>query len=203
MEPKDKILAGAEELFFKYGIKNITMDEVARHLGMSKKTLYQYFKDKDELIHQLMMQKIDHEKCLFKDTCEQAENVVAEMFAIMKNMREMLTKMNPVIFYELYKYYPASWKLFDTFKHSFIQEQLERSLKKGQEDGLVRKDINLKILCRMRLENIDMGFFGKVFPSDKYDLVDVQLTMTEHFLYGICTLKGYKLINKYKNITEE
>lgn len=200
---KEKILKGAEELFFRFGIKNITMDDIARHLGMSKKTIYQYFKDKDEVVHSLLIEKIEEDKCLFNAACERSANIVEEMFEMMKNIRIVLKDMNPVLFHELYKFYPQSWKLFDDFKNGFILENIERSLVKGQEQGLVRTDINIKILARMRLENLDMGFFGNAFPSDKFNMVDVQLAMTEHFLYGVCTLKGHKLINKYKNINEE
>jgi TetR/AcrR family transcriptional regulator, cholesterol catabolism regulator len=200
---KEKILKGAEELFFRYGIKNITMDEIARHLGMSKKTIYQYFKDKDEVVHSLILHKLEEDRILFTKTYEESENIVVEAFAIMKNMREILANVNPVVFHELHKFYPESWKAFEEFKSGFILENIERCLTRGQEQGLVRTDINVKILSRMRLENLDMGLFGRGFPADKFNMLDVQLAMTEHFLYGVCTLKGHKLINKYKNIVEE
>ena len=67
----------------------------------------------------------------------------------------------------------------------------------------MRKDVNIKLLARMRLENIGMGFQEKIFPISQFNMLEVQLAMTEHFLYGICTLKGHKLINKHKNIVEE
>jgi TetR/AcrR family transcriptional regulator, cholesterol catabolism regulator len=200
---KEKILKGAEELFFRYGIKNMTMDDVARHLGMSKKTIYQYFKDKDEMVHSLILHKLEEDRILFTKTYEESENIVVEAFAIIKNLREVLANVNPVVFHELHKYYPETWKVFEDFKNGFILENIERCLTKGQEQGLVRPDINVKILSRMRLENLDMGFFGSAFPTDKFNMVEVQVVMTEHFLYGVCTLKGHKLINKYKNIVEE
>jgi len=200
---KEKILRGSEELFFKYGIKNITMDEIAKHLGMSKKTIYQYFKDKDEMVHSLMIQKIEEDKIIFTKTHEESENVVVEVFAIMKNLRDILSNVNPILFHELHKFYPNTWKVYENFKNDFVLENIEKSLKKGQAQGLVRMDLNVKILSRMRLENLDMGFFGHAFPIEKFNMLDVQLEMTEHFLYGICTLKGHKLINKHKNIVEE
>lgn len=203
MEIKEKILKGAEELFFKYGIKNITMDDIARHLGMSKKTLYQYFKDKDEMVHSLILDKIEEDKCMFGKTHKESENIVVEAFAIMKNIREIMGHVNPILFYELAKFYPKTWEKFNEFKRDFIRINLEESLRMGQEQGLVRSDININILSTMRLESIDMSFNTQLFPSDKFNLVDVHVALTEHFLYGICTLKGHKLINKYKNITEE
>lgn len=203
MAAKLKILKGAEELIFKYGIKNITMDDIARHLSMSKKTIYKYFKEKDEIIHSLMQLSIEEDKCRFKEVYDKSLNVVEEIFEMMKEMREVFSKINPIVFHELHKYYPETWKEFQSFKSGFIQEMVERSLIKGQKDGLIRKDLNTKLLAKLRVENIEMTLNGQIFTHDKYSLIDIQIAITEHFLYGVCTLKGHKLINKYKNIEEE
>ena len=76
-------------------------------------------------------------------------------------------------------------------------------MEKGKKQGLVRADVNTKIMARLRMEEIEMGFSPEKFPPDKFKIVDVQLALIEHFLYGICTLKGHKLINKYKQVVEE
>lgn len=203
MPTKSKILKGAEELIFKYGIKNITMDDIARHLSMSKKTIYKFYKEKDEIVHSLMQLSIEDDKCRFKKIYDNSQNVVEEVFEMMKEMREVFSKINPIVFHELNKYYPETWKEFQNFKSGFIQSMVERSLTKGQEDGHIRKDINVKLLAKLCVENIEMTLSGQVFPHDKFNMMDVQLAITEHFLYGVCTLKGHKLINKYKNIDEE
>ncbi|MBK9284522.1 MAG: TetR/AcrR family transcriptional regulator [Sphingobacteriaceae bacterium] len=203
MEAKDKILIGAEQLFFKYGIKSVTMDEIAKNIGMSKKTIYQFFKDKDDLVHHLFKNKIALNKSITEKIHQEAENVVSEIFALMRMMREMLANMNPIIFHDLHKYYPITFKIFEDFKNECMLNHIEKSLLKGQEQNLVRMDINIKILSRMRLENLNSGFFGRIFPPDKYTMLEVQLEMTEHFLYGVCTLKGHKLINKFKNVIED
>jgi TetR/AcrR family transcriptional regulator, cholesterol catabolism regulator len=198
-----KILQGAEELFFKYGIKAITMDDIAKHLAISKKTIYQYYKEKEEIINTLMNEKIKEDEKKFSKLHSDSPNVIQEVFAIMRVLSEDVGKINPVIFYELQKFYPEAWKKFTHFKENFIRKQVEESLKRGQEQGYVRKDINTGILSRMRMEQIQLGFNTQVFPQDKFTVVEVQLAMTEHFLYGICTLKGHKLINKYKELTED
>lgn len=179
------------------------MDEIARHLGMSKKTLYQYFKDKDEMVHSLMIQKIEEDKAIFEKTRSEAENVVVEAFNIMKDIRDIMGGINPILFFELARFYPKTWAIFQDFKNGFIRENIEDSMKRGQEQGIVRTDINISVLSRLRLESIDMSFNNVVFPTDKFNLIDIHVALTEHFLYGVCTLKGHKLINKYKNITEE
>ena len=80
---------------------------------------------------------------------------------------------------------------------------VESSINGGKEQGIVRQDIDTKILSRLRMEEVEMAFNPAVYPPDKFNHVEVQVALTEHFLYGICTLKGHKLINKYKQIQEE
>jgi AcrR family transcriptional regulator len=198
-----KILKGAEELFFRYGIKAITMDDIAKHLAISKKTIYQFYKEKEEIINTLMNEKIKEDEVKFGKLHKEAANVIEEVFNIMRGMSEDIGKINPVIFYELQKYYPEAWKKFLYFKENFIRKQVEDSLKRGQEQGYVRKGVNTAILSRLRMEEIQMGFNTQVFPQDKFTVLEVQLELTEHFLYGICTMKGHKLINKYKEVNED
>ena len=198
MKPKERILFGAQELFFRFGIKSITMDDIAKHLGMSKKTIYQFFKDKDEVVHSLMQLKLKEDERDFSAIHKTSENIVDEIFNIMQCMSQIFSQINPTIFYDLQKYHPNAWKLFKDFKSKFILNMVEHGLMKGMKEGLVRKEINPKILARLRMEEIEMGFNSEVFPPEQFKLLDVQLAMTEHFLYGICTLKGHKLIDKYK-----
>ena len=179
------------------------MDEIATQLGISKKTIYNAFPDKDALVNSLMLAdlKKNHEE--FDEIFNKSVNVVDEIFMIMKKMTEIFSNCNPVMYYDLQKFYPQSWKLFTDFREKFILDHVERSIEKGKKDGLVRLDVSTKILAHLRMEEIAMAMSGTTFPHDKFNMLDVQLALAEHFLYGICTLKGHKLINKYKEINEE
>jgi len=203
MTHKEKILQGSKELFSRYGIKNMTMDEIARHLAISKKTIYQEFPDKDSLVHVLMQEDLKSHSLIFDEIFNKSENLVDEIFNIMKKMTEIFSNCNPVMYYDLQKFYPQTWKLFTDFRVKVILSHVERSIERGKTDGLVRQDVNTKILAHLRMEEIAMGMSGQVFPFDKFNMLEVQLTMAEHFLYGICTLKGHKLVNKYKKINED
>lgn len=203
MKTKDRILKGAEELFFKYGIKSITMDDIAKHLGISKKTIYQFYSDKNEIVEILMIQRMKINELEFKQIAEQTDNVIEEVLAMMKHIGIMFSQMNPNLFYDMQKYHPNSWKLFKQFKEECIERMVEESVKRGIKQGFVRADINTKIIARLRMQEVEMGFDPQTFPPDRYEIVDVQLALLDHFLHGICTLKGHKLINKYKQITEE
>ena len=203
MDNREKILFAAYELFFRYGIKSVTMDDIAKHLSISKKTIYLSFQDKDEVVHTLMEQVLLKDQAEFITIAKNTSNVVEEVFVMMKKMNGILNTINPNIFYDLKKYHPKTWSLFHKFRMEFVVNCVVVSLEKGKKDGLVRLDINSNILAKLRGEEIEMGFNPAVFPIDKFKILDVQIAFVEHFLYGICTLKGHKLINKYKKIVEK
>jgi AcrR family transcriptional regulator len=203
IETRDRILTAALEMFMRHGIKSVTMDDIAKHLAMSKKTIYQYFKDKDEVVHTLMERQFAVDCAEFESIAKEASNVVEEVFGHMRKMHRMFSNINPNMLYDLRKFHPRSWEIVTRFRTEVALGMVEQALEKGKKDGLVRADVNTKIISQLRVEQIEMGFNPTVFPPAKYAMLDVQIAMVEHFLYGICTLKGHKLINKIKEITEE
>ncbi len=203
MKDVDKILKGTQELFFRYGIRSVTMDDIAKHLGISKKTIYKSFKDKDQIIMKLMQQKLEEDEVQIKKDVEQSDNVVEEVFNVMKHIADIMGKINPNVFYDLQKHHPKAWQLFIDFKEKCILRTVEVSLEKGKKQGYIRSDLNSKVIGVLRIQELEMGFDPTIFPPDKFNILEVQLSLTEHFLYGICTLKGHKLINKFKQIVEE
>jgi hypothetical protein len=203
MEPKERILKGAEELFFRYGIKSVTMDDIAKHLGISKKTIYQSFSDKDEVVHTLMQLKLKEDKHTVEECASGSANIIEEIFKMMQHISSVFGKINPNAFYDLQKYHPKSWDLIKTFKENCVQQMMEDAMVKGVKDGIVRPDINIKIMAKLRMEEVEMGFNPELFPPDKFKILDVQLALLDHFLHGICTLKGHKLVNKHKQLQEE
>jgi len=203
VDTKSKILNGAEELFFKYGIKSVTMEDIAKHLGISKKTIYQFYSDKNELVEIFMAERLKENEYECRLIAKNAANVIEIFFALMEHLGVMFSNMNPKLFYDLQKYHPTTWKLFKQFKEGFIELMVQDSLKRGMKEGFVRKDINTKIIARLRMEEVEMGFNPELFPPNKFKIIDVQLALLDHFLHGVCTLKGHKLINKHKQVTEE
>ncbi len=203
MELKERIITESEALFFQYGIKRITMDDIARHLGISKKTIYLHFKDKDELVHVLITQMLNRETCVMDKSESEAENAVKEIFLVVTHLKELLSKMNPMLFYDMQKYHPQTWKLFTCHRDEYMQVCLIKNMQRGIDEGLFRKGINMEILSIMRMEQVDMIFNQVAYAPGKFNLSEVMAEVTEHYLYGLCSLKGHALINQYKQITEE
>ncbi len=203
MVQTDRIIQGGEELSLKAGIKSVTMDDIARHLGMSKKTIYQFFKDKNELVIALMRKKLQDDEKQMSAIISKSGNVIEEMINMMKCSEDIFSRINPIVIHDLQKYHPDAWKQFQDFKAGVVIHTLEELLTKGIKQGYIRPDIDVKILARMRVNQVELGFNTSVFPVSEFSTWKVQYQFLEHFNFGICTLKGYKLLNKYKNIDDE
>src|SRR4051812_3210910 len=109
MEPQEKILKTSLQLFFKFGIKHVTMDDIARELGMSKKTIYQFYKEKDDLVTQLCDIELGAQECSFDELNATAKDPIHEIMLISIKMREMIKNINPIFFLDLQKFYPAAY----------------------------------------------------------------------------------------------
>ena len=199
MEVKEYIVTEADKLFCQYGFKSVTMDDIAKHLGMSKKTIYQHFSDKDELVTILIADKLSSQNCEIKEHFEKAENAVHEIFLAISNLNELLTSMNPKLFYDLQKYHPKAWLNFRTFKEKNLGESILANLERGINEGIYRSDLKTEILTQMRLEQVDLLFSNHDhYTKNKYTIAQVIIEITEHFLYGICNEKGLAHIKAYK-----
>jgi hypothetical protein len=187
----------------QFGIRRVTMDDVARHLGMSKKTIYEVFKDKDELVQSLLETDLNMNHTCMEGICEESANAVEECIKLMKFVTGMFSRINPWLFFDLQKYHPLTWAFYQKFKEERMKGQIVTNLERGIKEGLYRSDLNVQVLAIMRMSEVEMGLNPLVFPPDKFDLTKVQVGMLDHFLHGITTLKGHKLLNKYQQIQEE
>jgi len=203
MSQIERIINGAEELFLSAGIKSVTMDDIAKHMGMSKKTIYQFFKDKNELVTALVKKKLKDDEDQMNDIISKSANVIEEMINMMKCSEDIFSRINPIVIHDLQKYHPEAWAEFQNFKGEILVTKLEELLVKGIKQGYLRPDIDVKILARMRVSQVELGFNTSVFPIAEFSPWKVQYQFLEHFNYGICTLKGYKLLNQHKNIHDE
>ena len=198
MEVKDRIKQKADELFRRYGIRSITMDEIANQLGISKKTIYQSFVDKDELVDEVITDLLVYNKERCNRDRFKASSAIQEIFLAMEMMDEMFENMNPTILYDLERNHPQTFKKFQHHKHSFLYMVIKENIERGKKEELYRADINTDIVTKIRLETMMLPFNQEIFPKNKFNLVDLEQQMIEYFLFGIASPKGYKLILKYK-----
>lgn len=200
METKDRILLKADELFRRYGIRAVTLDEIATALGISKKTIYQFFEDKDALVDAVMMVEFENNR---KDCCMaslNAKDAIDEMFQLLQNIDEDFRNLNPIIIFDLKKFHFKTFEKFEKHLHQDILQMIVANLKRGIAEGLYREDLDVEIVARFRVATIWLMFDQDVFPANKFQLTKVVKEVFELFLHGLVNTKGYKLIEKYKQL---
>ncbi len=202
-DTKQRIQKAAHVLVMQYGIRSISMDDIAANLGMSKKTIYQYFKDKDELVEAVVDEVIATNQYACKADIDRSENAVHEIFLVMEMMAEMFKTMNPSILYDMQKYHPAAFSKFSKHKNEFLYNVCTQNLQRGIKDELYRPEMAVEILCRYRVETMFIPFNPEFQQKLKYSLAKIEEEILIHFLFGLVSLKGYKLIIKYKEQKEK
>ncbi len=196
MEIKEKILTKAVDLHFKYGIKNVTMDQIAGELGMSKKTIYRFFKNKNILVKEAVDFIFDQIQKEIHHICSLDLNPYEELFAVKKIIEKNLKKSNASPYHQLKKYYPEIAKSLESRKFKSIMECLEHNLNKGIQLGYYKKDLNKEFIKRMYYINSLNLADTELFPPeifDKQKSIDLFLKM---FFSGISTPLGLKELNK-------
>lgn len=196
-ETSDSIIQEASALFMKYGIKSVTMDDISRSLGISKKTVYQYFHDKNEIVNRVAKTYLENERRNFEEIQINAENAIDKLYRHSRFLRKSFEKMNPVVLFDLKKYYKDSWQLFLAYKKNIFSKSMIETLKEGIEQGYFRESIDPEILITLRMEILELVADGTIFPHDQYDFKEVQVQIFDHFIHGILTDKGHRLLNNY------
>lgn len=203
MEINERIRCKADELFRTYGVKSITMDEIASQLGISKKTIYQSFTDKDQLVGEVIHGIINDNKNACMACFSTSDNAIQEVFLTMQTLKKLFSGLNPAFVYDVERGYPALFKQFQDYKFSFIYEFLKNNIERGKMEELYRQELNVEMIARFRLETMMMPFKEEIFPRNKFSLLQLHQELIKFYLYGMATPKGYNLIAKYQLESEK
>lgn len=198
MEVRERILMKAHELFNRLGIRSVTMDDIALKTGMSKKTIYQSFANKDELVEAVLKGHLEKNFCLCEMNNQKSENAIHEIFLNIETIQELMGEMNPLIFNDLEKFHHSAFMQLYQHKNNYLYKVIKANMEWGVKEELYRDDFSIEVLTKIRLETMFLPFNQEIFPHNKYNLVDVERQTLEHFIYGIASVKGHKLIDKYK-----
>lgn len=197
MEANERILDKAHDLFMQFGIRSVSMDDIAGSLSISKKTIYHYFADKDELVDAIIEGEIKQ----MQDECSacstQAADAVHEIFLTMERIVEQLRNMNPMVLYDLEKFHYRSFQKFTEHKNKFMLRIIRDNIEWGIKEELYRPEIDADVISKFRLESTMIPFNIHLFPPGKYNVLDLTREIILHYVYGLATVKGHELIQKY------
>lgn len=193
---RQKYLLAIADQFQKYGIKSVTMDDISKNLSISKKTLYKFFKDKDDIVVTLTKLDIMMEKELMEQTCSVTGNAIEETYAFSDLIIEKLKDVNSSLVYDMEKYHPNAWSLFVDHKRGYVYQCIKNNIERGLEEGLYRKNLNSEIVAKLYSEKIDMLFDKEIFPNEKFTFEEVYSEMIRYHLKGMVSKEGLKYLKE-------
>ncbi|UBM62214.1 TetR/AcrR family transcriptional regulator [Candidatus Sulfidibacterium hydrothermale] len=196
---EQEIIQQVAELYKKYGIKSITMDDVSRELGISKKTLYTHFTDKSALVNAVVDYLINVKVAYFKSQKKGQKNAVDELFYIFKYYLSILKEFNPSLEFDLKKYYPQIWAWVKKRKREGIIESTLDNLKRGKKEGYFRKDLNEDLISRLYLLRVESLPESDLFSQEEIFSQDLFKEMFFYHLYGVLSEKGLAYLKEHMN----
>ncbi len=199
MDLKLEIINKAEELFLKYGIKSVSMDDLSRELGISKKTLYTHFANKNELVETVIESHVEREQVFIKETIDSSVDALDELKKISAFALKDIEEVSPSTVYDLQKYYRKSFDILMNDHTAFIIKCFTQNIIKGIAEGLYRENINpllaAKIYAKSSLFILDELSVANI---DKRGMIE---EMYNYHVHAIATSKGINLWRKYSKPT--
>lgn len=190
MDKKNEIISGATKLFMKYGIKSLTMDDISRHLGISKKTLYQYVSDKKDLVKKGVLLLIEHEKSILCAAKEDSDTAIDELINITKCVSSEMGEMHPSVIFDLQKYHPSAWKLIENHKKGFIHNMMLENLKRGINEGYYRDNINPALIAILYIGMMDTMMDSEKTAIKKITFDELHTEIIRYHIKGIANDTG-------------
>ncbi len=199
MENKDQLLWAITDIFMRYGVKSLTMDDISSHLGISKKTLYLHVTDKKDLVKQCVELSIGAEQCVLSDVAGNNGNAIDELFLVNKKISEKLQHIQPAVMFDLQKYYPDAWKVMENHKHCFIYEMMVNNINKGIKEGFYRDNVNPEIVAKIYVNMVDKMFDPEFFPVHKFSFEMLHREIARYHIRGIASEKGIMYLSQKIN----
>jgi TetR/AcrR family transcriptional regulator, cholesterol catabolism regulator len=196
IEELQNILLKVRELYLKYGIKSITMDDVARELGISKKTIYQYVTDKDDLVGKFVGHEIELRQEEICNCFKTGFNAIEELFEISIFMNKLIRNQNPATEHDLKKYYPHHYQKMVKIRREGTFNYIYQNLIKGKAEGLYRDDIDEEIISKLYISRVESIHLNDLFTVEEFTSLKLFIELLNYHIRGIATEKGIIVLNK-------
>ncbi len=195
--PQAALFLKASELFKKHGVKSLTMDDVAREMGMSKKTIYRYVKDKRELVRLSMEFYLKADQQELDAILKQSGNAVDEMIRMVMYFITQTKELDISVLLDVQKYYSETWELYDNYRNKYILSLIAGNLENGIKEKYYRDDFNPDIISRVFIRGVDILTDPRLFPANKYVFADLYREFIQYHLRGVLSPKGLEYIEQH------
>jgi len=196
MEMENKILDQTFLLVMRYGIKSVSMDDISKGIGISKKTIYQYFENKKTLITNVMVNHIEKDKNDLTTITAKSINAIDEMVGIAKHVMQFLRGMSPSLMYDIQKYYPGVWTKVEKEHFDFLKQTVTKNIERGQSEGIYNVDLNADVVSKLYVKQSLALADQSFFPLSEYSRIDLFKNMVTYHIRGLMNDNG-------RNIAQE
>ena len=191
---KQEIIKEVRELHRKYGVKNVTMDDVSRHLGVSKKTLYIHFKNKTNLIEEIITDDFKNHELMFQKIAKQGLNPIKELLNFTKYIQIIFSEMSEKIRFDLNKYYPKILKKYSQCKKKNITKYIQNNIERGIRQNLYYEDINAELSAIIYIILVENLFKRTNFHFEKFSFEEIFEVIFTNYIRGIANKKGLEFL---------
>jgi AcrR family transcriptional regulator len=199
---RERIIEEASALFARTGVKSTTMDDIARHMGISKRTIYENFKDKEALLTACIETFQEKNIAFFEIVFRKAENVAEALLVLLQKGAEQASRWKLDMLNDIRKYHPQVYKNSLLRFHDYRREKMEEMVQRGMAEGVFRDSLNPKIISYFFCTQDEVETLHEK-GVEKFPLAEIFENMVVTFLRGVCTPKGIEIIDRYKNQTEK
>ena len=189
------LIERVNDVYIKKGVKRTTMDDMAKILNVSKKTLYKYVKNRKELVLKSTYFHVSRDRKKVMEIQNENYNPIVEQYELAKFVIETISKINPVLHFDLENYFPEAWGYLNQYFNGFIFESLYQNLQRGQTEGVYHKYFKPEIVARFFATRVDIIFDGQLFPSSEFNFKDIYLEYVMYHLNSIVSEQGKETLN--------
>lgn len=190
----EELIRKITDLFFKYGVKSVTMDDIAKELGISKKTLYLSFTDKKDVVMKSIEYSISHQFCTIKEKEATSQvNAIDALLEVSQQLISSQSKVNPNVLFDLQKYYPEAWEKIKSFRQEHVYKRIRQNIVQGISEGLYRDDFNIDVICHLYVSHIDNSYSELLLKSEIH-FEELLKTLFIYHIRGIASRAGVEFV---------
>ncbi len=192
------ILEQVRELFFKYGVRSVSMDDICRDLGIPKKKLYQYFTSKTQLVDRLLELERRNFEVIFENHNCEGVNAIDILLTVSRDIGERFRDVSPSMTFDLKKYYPDIYHKHVDERIEFIYQKIQINIQKGISQGMYRDDLSIELVARLYIRRLMDIHNPEFFPADRFSFQTLFDVMFDNFIRGIANPAGIEYYEQQK-----
>lgn len=198
-EKKHYILEKVGEMYIRYGIRAVTMDDVAAEFGISKKTLYRFFKDKKDLVEQVIDYFLD--KSTLNFCSPESSNAIDQILAMRNHVAQILKQFNNTLEFDLKRSYPALYEKVYAIKRKRIYEYTVKNINHGIKGGFFRPELDAEFIAKLQVGRMlyTLNPDNEVFDVSEMTSIKLFDQVMDYHMHAICTEKGITYYRKQLN----